>query len=219
MFFCPSSYFCIAHGIKGYICTFSLMTDLTRCRWCWPRNSRWTQIRLSKHIVHSSRGGQRGDREGRGGQKGGQRGVLEEGNGHFLCSVLQQTDFLVRLAPLPDPARLTKIYQNAPQLFVIHCVTLFLIYQHILTTLRVHLFIGLCAMPFHQYFLTHIIWLVWLVDTNKLTAKFPQNAQYSQIKKPHWKCGKCFKSKRIADKNIFVCKWMLVRAHFWENWQ
>ena len=66
MFFRPSSYFCIAHRIKGYICTFSLMTDLTRCRWCWPRNSRWTQIRPNEHVVHSS--------QGRGGwRKGGQR--------------------------------------------------------------------------------------------------------------------------------------------------
>ena len=34
--------------------------------------------------------------------------MLEEGNGHFLCSVLQQTNFLVRLAPVPEPRHIDK---------------------------------------------------------------------------------------------------------------
>ena len=59
------SQFLLLYRIKGYICTFSLMTDLTRCRYCWPRNSRWTQIWPNEHVVHSSRGG----RGGRGGQR------------------------------------------------------------------------------------------------------------------------------------------------------
>ena len=151
------SQFLLLYRIKGYICTFSLMTDLTRCRWCWPRNSRWTQIRLSKHIVHSSRGGQRGDREGRGGQKGGQRGVLEEGNGHFLCSVLQQTNFLVRLAPVPEPRHIDKDLSA-----LVHSLRHNFYswkYSNTLTCVLNGAFIH----RYHQYLLPHRILLVYMI--------------------------------------------------------
>ena len=86
-------------------------------------------------------------------REGGQRG----GNGHFLCSVLQQTNFLVRLAPVPEPRHIDKDLSA-----LVHSLRHNFYswkYSNTLTCVLNGAFIH----RYHQYLLPHRILLVYMI--------------------------------------------------------